>query len=81
MADSNRPPSDPLTSLDWSARLESEPWSFDFFAALRLAECAHPGMPRIGFARLPRQEPLRLGQEPSVAFPPSTLARFERGDV
>ena len=43
--------------------------SFDFFAALRLLECAQPrrAAPRQGGARR-SDEPLRLGQEPQLAF-------------
>lgn len=66
---------DPVTL--WR-RLAEEPATFDFHAALRLVECAHPGLPRIGQARFPREEALRLGQQPSLAFEPAALAGLER---
>jgi type VI secretion system protein ImpH len=66
---------DPVALLD---QLAVEPASFDFYAALRLVECAHPALPRIGTARRPRDEALRLGQRTSLAFEPHMLAALER---
>ena len=60
--------------------LEQEPWRHDFAQALRLLECAYPGWPRLGTSRQPSEDPIRLGQEPSLAFAPSTLASFQRGE-
>jgi type VI secretion system protein ImpH len=57
--------------------LARAPWSFDFFQALRRIEGVHPDRPRLGTALRPADEPVRLSQEPSVAFAPSTLAAFE----
>lgn len=65
--------------VDLLGRLEDAPASFDFHAALRLVECAHPDLPRIGTARRPRQEALRFGQAPSLSFEGASLARLERG--
>ncbi|HEY0706967.1 MAG TPA: type VI secretion system baseplate subunit TssG, partial [Polyangia bacterium] len=58
------------------------PGEFDFFQALRRIETAHPEMPRLGEAARPADEPMRLGQEPSLAFPPASLAsaRAAEGD-
>jgi type VI secretion system protein ImpH len=56
--------------------LESAPHRFDFFDVLRRFECAYPRSARLGRAALPCHEPIRLGQEPSLAFAPSTLASF-----
>src|SRR2546421_12377 len=47
----------------------------DFFQALRLVDAAFPGPPRPGQAQRAVDEPVRLGQEPSLAFAPSTLSR------
>ncbi|WP_208279814.1 type VI secretion system baseplate subunit TssG [Massilia oculi] len=66
---------DPVALL---GSLEEAPGSFDFYAALRLAECAWPGLPRIGQARRPQEEALRFGQQPSLAFEPHMLAALER---
>ena len=52
------------------------PRRFDFFAALRLFEAAHPEGPRLGKAARGREERLRLGQEPRLAFPTGSLAGY-----
>ena len=59
------------------AALARAPWSFDFFQALRRLESAFPDRPRLGRGVRPADEPVRLSQEPSVAFAPSTLSAFE----
>lgn len=60
----------------WQA-LETKPWEFDLFALLRHIEALHPHLPRLGRAKRPSQEPIRLGQEPSSMFAPSTIARLD----
>ncbi|MEF7614141.1 type VI secretion system baseplate subunit TssG [Aquincola sp. MAHUQ-54] len=55
------------------AALAAEPWRYDFFHALRLIEAAHPAQPRLGTARRPQDEPVRLGQSPDLSFAPATL--------
>ncbi len=62
------------------AAIGSEPWSWDFHQALRRIECLSPTLPRIGTAARPADEPVRLGQEPSLGFAPSTLARIVPGE-
>ncbi|HXJ84283.1 MAG TPA: type VI secretion system baseplate subunit TssG [Candidatus Methylomirabilis sp.] len=59
------------------AALARVPWSFDFFQALRRIESLHADRPRLGKAVRPSDEPVRLSQEVSVAFAPSTLSAFE----
>jgi type VI secretion system protein ImpH len=59
--------------------LEDTPYRFGLFAALRYLECVYSDKPRIGEAARPADEALRLGQEPSLAFAPSTVATFKRG--
>jgi type VI secretion system protein ImpH len=59
-------------------RLETEPAAFDFYAALRQLECAYVELPRIGQARRPRDEAVRFGQQPSLAFEPAMLAGLQR---
>jgi type VI secretion system protein ImpH len=75
MADADRSATARLTL---EAALEERPYAFDFFEALRRLQCAHPDRPRLGHARRPADEPVRLGQEPSAAFAPASLARFIR---
>lgn len=55
------------------------PYRYDFFALLRAIECACPDRLRLGQATRPADEPIRMGQEPSLAFPPSTVAYLEPG--
>jgi type VI secretion system protein ImpH len=58
-------------------RLAQAPWEFDLFQAMRLIESAHPERARIGEARRPVDEPVRFGQEASLAFGPAALAAYE----
>ena len=62
------------------AALARAPWSFDFFQALRRIEGVSADRPRLGKALRPSDEPVRLSQEASVAFAPSTLSAFEEQD-
>ncbi|MFB3893148.1 MAG: type VI secretion system baseplate subunit TssG [Phycisphaerae bacterium] len=60
-------------------RLVESPYSFDFFQAIRRLECARPDRPRVGHSFRLKDDPLRLGQEPSLAFAPSTLSKCVPG--
>ena len=58
--------------------LTRAPYRFDFFQAMRKLEALHragPDQPRFGAASRPADEPMRLGQEPDLAFAPAALAR------
>jgi type VI secretion system protein ImpH len=59
--------------------LEDAPHEFDFFAVLRRLECIYAELPRLGEGARPGDEPVRLTQEPSLAFAPATLATFRVG--
>ncbi len=50
----------------------------DFYAALRRIEAAHPDRPRLGRSRLPKDDPIRLGQSPHLEFPNATLEKTEQ---
>lgn len=63
-------------SVELFAALEREPWAFDFLQAMRRIECAFPDKPRWASALRPQDEPVRLGQEPSLSFAPATLSSF-----
>ena len=56
--------------------LQAAPFAHDFFALLRRIESLRRDAPRIGHARRPSQEALRLGQEPELDFAPAALATF-----
>jgi type VI secretion system protein ImpH len=61
-------------------RLEQSPGAFDFYAALRQIECTFAGKPRIGEAVRPADEPVRFGEQPSLAFEPAMLAGLQSGE-
>ena len=65
--------SDALTFL---TALAQAPYRYDFYQALRRIECLHDAR-RLGTARRPADEPIRLGQEPDLAFAPASLAACE----
>ena len=77
MASESRSATPALTLL---RRLGATPWSFGFFNALRQVECAYPDKARIGLSGRPVDDPLRFGQEPSMAFAPSTLSALTLSD-
>jgi type VI secretion system protein ImpH len=77
MAHDARPPSGPLGHTPTA---ESELRALDFFQALRRLECAHRDRPRLGHAAHISDEPLRLGQEPSLAFENAALVSFAEAD-
>ena len=61
--------------------LAREPYRYDFYQVMRRLECAHPEMPRWGMAKRPRDEPVRLGQDPELTFAPAPLSSFTPGGV
>jgi type VI secretion system protein ImpH len=67
---------DPLAF--WQAVTE-RPWEHDFYHALRRIECLYADGPRIGKAVRPAQEPIRLGQDPSLDFAPAVLSGVSTG--
>ncbi len=73
MADEDRTPPH---ALELYRALGAAPYAFDFFQALRRIEAAHPDRPRFGESTRPAEDPVRLGQIPSVIFAPATLADF-----
>lgn len=64
-------------TLAFFAELADAPYRYDFFETLRRIECLYTAKPRWGRALLPVDEPVRLGQEPDLAFAPAALASFE----
>ncbi len=48
----------------------------DFFQILRLLENAHPEQPRIGASLRPRDDAVRFGQDPSLAFEPGAIRSY-----
>lgn len=76
MAHENRTATDRLALFE---QLRSEPHQFDFYQALRRIEAAFAEKPRIGQSLRLADDPVRLAQEPSMIFAPSTIAAFDYG--
>lgn len=58
-------------------QLRNEPWTVDFFAAMREFERSAPDKPRIGDSVVLSEEIVSLGQDPFLEFPASNLAAYE----
>lgn len=67
------------TTTDLTAAFVANPAAFDFFRAVRLLEARHHDRPRIGASIDPREDPVRFGQRPSLAFARSTIESFTEG--
>lgn len=72
------PDRQPPAAVSQFEALAREPHRFDFARAMRIMECAFPKRPRLGRSVRPSDDPVRLGQQPSLAFPAGALASFER---
>jgi type VI secretion system protein ImpH len=59
------------------ADLAQEPWRFDLWHVLRWIDAKHPHLPPLGRSPNAELEPLRIGQEPSLAFAQSQLFALE----
>lgn len=64
-------------SLSLIRELAARPYAFELFALLRRLECLAPDGPRLGESTHPRQDPVHLGQTPSLSFAPATIHSFE----
>jgi len=63
-----------LPEAFWSGVTQA-PWRYDLFQLLRRLDAQGGERYPLGRAPLPRHEPLRIGQEPSLAFAPATLSK------
>ncbi len=59
--------------------LQARPEALDLFEALRRIECAYPERPRLGESIRPAEDPVRLGQTPSLAFAPRDIDGADPG--
>jgi type VI secretion system protein ImpH len=66
-------------ALNFLSALAREPYRYDFYQTLRRLECLYDHKPRWGAALRPVDEPVRLGQDPDLAFAPAPLASLEFG--
>ncbi len=76
MADSDRAAS---PAVELISALQREPYKFGFYQALRRLECAYHDQQRFGESVRPADDPIRLGQDASLRFAPSTLAAYRPG--
>ena len=67
--DHNPPP----RTVDPALAMAQAPWRWDFFHALRVLEAHHAHLPRLGTARRPADEPVRLAQKAAMTFAPASL--------
>ncbi len=74
MAGTDRPAEHDLT---WLQALADAPWRYSFFGVLRRLEQARIGTHRFAESVRPAEEPIRLGQVPSMVFAPAEIAAFE----
>ena len=65
-------------TLAFLERLADAPYEYDFYQTLRRLECFYGDQPRWAEAHRPIDEPVRLGQDPDLAFAPAPLASFGR---
>ena len=70
-----REPADPVKFQALLGEMAAAPHRYDFFHALRLIDALHTGQPRLGQARRPVDEAIRLGQAADLSFAASSLAR------
>jgi type VI secretion system protein ImpH len=54
-------------------RLFAEPWSFEFFQAVRLLALLQPARSQVGSETHPSTEAVHFGANPSLKFPPSQI--------
>ena len=66
-----------IDAVNLMRQLETQFASYEFYAALRRIECAYPNTARLGKSVRAVEEPVRLGQVPSLNFPPAMFAEAE----
>ena len=59
------------------ARLVEQPFGFNFFRAVRLLESHFRNAPRIGTSQRLKDDWVRFGQKPSLAFAPASVEQFD----
>lgn len=64
--------------LAWLERVSNAAYRFDFYQTLRRIGCADPGLPLLGEALRPVDEPVRVGQPAEMDFAPSALHSLTR---
>src|SRR5437899_10357276 len=73
MQDNTQPCADIASSPVWR-HISDKPHEADLFSVLRWIDSRDASKPMLGRAARPHFEPIRLGQDPSLAFAASTIA-------
>ena len=63
----------PSSYAAWLQRLGEQPYRFNFYHSLRKIEASHPHLPRLGEAKRPADEPVRVAQPADLTFAPSAI--------
>ncbi|MDO5666788.1 MAG: type VI secretion system baseplate subunit TssG [Alcaligenaceae bacterium] len=71
-------PKDLVVLNDYWHKLQEDPYAYSFYQVLRFIDARSPLLKPIGRNSLPKHEPLRMRQEPSMSFAPSNLSKVER---
>lgn len=64
----------------WWPDIEAAPYAHDLFHLLRRLDAYNASNPRLGRAWHPAGEPVRIGQQPSLAFAPASVADARTND-
>jgi len=67
--------------IELERELRQDVYAFGFYSLLRKLECNNPEKPGFGRSVKPAEDVIRLGQEPSMVFPASTLASYTQGEA
>ncbi len=70
----------PARRPDPLLEIAAAPHRYDFFQVMRRVEAHHAHKPRLGTARRPIDEPVRLGQAADLSFAPASLSRVDLAD-
>lgn len=67
------------SSLDILEAIEEKPYQYSLFDVLRYLESVNSDLPRLGESLKVSDDPVYIRQQPSMAFAPSTISRFDVG--
>jgi len=77
MGTEGRPVNPPVADIELESCLREEPFTFEFFQAMRLLEKLLPDREPLGGFGRPSDEVVRLGAHPSLAFPASQVQSLQ----
>lgn len=71
-------PKDLVALNDYWHKLQEDPYAHSFYQVLRYIDARSDLLKPIGRNSLPKHEPVRMRQEPSMSFAPSNLTKVDR---